>query len=399
VPGLTTDGFVQKSLQDILDSMVAKQRATIDAGIDTSAYSLIGQLNGIVASEVAELWELGQELYDGLDPDAAVGQQQDSLYSLTGTLRRAATYSTVIATVTLDAGADIAPGDAVASVLGHPTARFANRDRMTNPGPTSGPFSAVFVATATGPVAANAHQLTVRETSPTGWSSIDNPTDAELGSDVELDSSFRLRRVRELAAQGGGTQPGIRADLLQLPTVRAAQVIENTTDATVDGLPPKSFEAIVRSSPADGSDDAAIANSIWGNKAAGMQAFGTVSVTVTDSQGLPHVIQFSRPTERPVYVALRLKTNADYIGDDAAKTALVAAAETPDTVGYLELGADVYAGRLIAAAMTLAGVLNADVRLSFAPITDFDSASVSLDIGEREIATLDTSRITIGPFP
>jgi hypothetical protein len=398
--GLTTDGFDSKTLADIEASIVARQRATIDANLDTTEFELIGQLNGIYAGELAELWEVAQELYDSFDPDKAVGQQQDSLYSLTATLRQGASKSTVVAQVMLEPGANIAAGDAVASVFGsNSTIRFQNRDPMVNVGEAAAPFPAVFVAQVTGPVVANAGLLTVKETSPIGWASITNALDAELGTLIESDSAYRVRRVVELAAQGGGTFPGMRADLLQLSTVRAAIVVENDSDDTVDGLPPHSFECVVRSDTG-ASDEANIAALIWGNKPLGINPFGVIITSVPDSEGVMHAVGFSRPTELQVYVALRLLTDPSmYPGDAATKAALVVTAEDTTAIGFLDVGVDVYAGRLIAAAMAQPGVLNAEARVALATITSFDTAPVAVIVGQREIATLDTSRISIGAFP
>lgn len=397
--GLTDDGFAAKTLEDIEAAFVEQQRANIDPAIDTSQYGLIGQLNGIMASALAELWELAEAVYDAFDPDKATGASQDALYSLTGSLREDATYSRVLCTVQLAASTTIAARAAIASVAGNPAARFTNTVDMVNAAASPATLTDVpWEALTTGPVLANAGTLTQRETLITGWVSITNPLDAQVGADIESDAAYRERRVDELAAQGGGTVDGIRADLLQLDTVLAALVIENVGETTsVDGLPPKSFEAVVRSS-VGATDEDDIAASIWRNKPAGIRAYGSSSGTTTDSQGVERTVAFSRPTERAVYVALRLTTDLDYVGDAAVKDAVVASAETVGTSGYLEVGTDVYAGRFVTVALQQPGVLNAEARVSFTA-ADYDTAEPALDIDPREIGTLDTTRISIVPIP
>lgn len=397
--GLTDAGFVAKTLEDIEAGFVERQRANIDAGIDTSQYGLIGQLNGIMASALAELWELAEGLYDAFDPDKATGEAQDSLYSLTNSIRDDSRPSRVVATVVLASGTSIPALTAVASVAGNPAARFTNTIAMANAGGSPATLEIPFEAVTNGPIIANAGTLTQRDTLITGWTSVTNAADAELGSDVESDAAYRQRRVDELAAQGGGTAAGIRADLLQLDSVVAVQVIENTTDdVSVDGLPPHSFEAVVRSAIGSDDDDA-IAQSIWGNKPAGVQAYGEVEVTVTDTQGVEHVIGFSRPTELAVYVALRLTTSAvDYVGDAAVKDAVAASAETPGSPGYLDVGDPVYAGRFVTVAMQQAGVLNAECRVSLVS-SDYATGEPDITATLRQVGTLDTSRISIVPIP
>lgn len=396
--GLTPEGFVAKTLEEIEASMVAKQRDNIDPGIDTSQFGLVGQLNGIMASEIAAVWELAEAVNDSQDPEKARGAAQDALYSLTGTTREDAQPSIVVCEVGLEPGTTIAKHEAIASVQGNADARFWNAEPMVNLGDGPTTLTVRFEALEPGPTRANAGTLTVRDTLITGWESVTNPADAEPGSNVESDAAYRARREDELAGQGGGTVDGIRAHLLQLGTVTAASVAENTSIGPVDGLPPKSFCAIVRSTA--GADDAqAIADVLWAYKPAGIEAFGTEPpVEVVDSEGTTHQVRFSRPTETPVYLAMRLTTDGSYIGNDAMKAALIASAETPGSAGYLDVGVDVYAGRFVNVAMGQRGVLNAEARVSLTS-ADYASGQSAIVIAKTDIATLDTSRISIVAIP
>lgn len=398
--GLTPDGFVAKTLEEIEAGMVQKQRDNIDPAIDTSQFGLVGQLNGIMATEIAAVWELAEAVNDSQDPNKAAGAAQDALYSLTGTTREDAQPSIVLTDNTLQPGTTIAIGEAIASVVGNPSARFANAEPMVNA--TAGVLvleGVQFEALDPGPTIANANTLTVRETLITGWDAVNNPEDAQLGANIESDAQYRSRREDELFAQGGGTVDGIRADLLLLDTVIAANVIENTDSVvSAEGLPPKSFCAVVHSDPG-ADDDQAIAETIWANKPAGIETYGTEDpVNVVDSEGVMHEVLFSRPTLTPIYVALRLTTGAGYIGDDEVKTAIIASAETPNTPGYLDVGVDVYAGRFVDVAMGLRGVLNAEARVS-ASSSDYALGTPSIVIASFETATLDSSRISIVPIP
>lgn len=394
--GLTDEGFVQKSHAEILADIEADQRAAIDPALDTSAFSLIGQLNTITASKLAELWELGGELYDMLDPDKVRGAQQDALYALTNTLREPATKSKVTATVNLEPGTDIAAGDAFASVLGNDEARFVNTEPMVNSTGSAADFPVVFEATDTGPLfAANAGTLTVIETPLTGWNSITNALDAELGSDIESDAAFSIRRLIELAAPGGCSLIGLKADLARVPGVTAANALENTT-GRVDGsgMPAHSVEPIVL-----GGSDADIAAVVFRDTAGGIQSTGSTLVVVTDADGDDHNVHFSRPTERDVYIAIEIEIDPSLydgsLSDIALKNAIKNASKSPTNAGYLDVGSNVYAGRVICVAIEVAGVLNARVGLSFSSIATPDLGVTKLTIGPREIAALDTSRMVV----
>ncbi len=393
--GLTLEGFERKTLEELLAEVEAEQRANIDPGIDTTLFSLVGQLNAVIGSKLAELWELGQDLYDMLDPDKVEDAAQDALYLLTGSLRKPATKSTVTATVNLEPGASIAIGDAVASVLGNPTARFVNTEPMVNAGDSADDFDVLFEAEATGPVFANDGTLTVIETPQTGWNSITNPEDADVGENIESNAAYRLRRETELAAPGGATLIGSRADLSRLDGVEAVDILENTGSVVNgDGLPPHSFEAIVHGTASDQD----IAESIFSNKPAGIEAYGSTVVTVTDSEGIEHSIGFSEPDERSVYIAIEVEVDADYDDDDdhdALKAAIVNASTDVTSANYLAPGDDLYAGRIICAALEQPGVLNARVGLAFSSITVPEDGDEKLVIARREIAVLDDGRIDV----
>ena len=397
MPGLTPEGWVPKTLEQILASIEERQRAAFGADVDTSEFSVIGQNNRIFADELAQLWELGEDLYDMLDPDKVTGAQQDALYSLTNTLRLPASKSRVVATVNLDGSTSIAAGDAVASVEGNPTARFVNIEAMVNAGGSPADVDVVFEAEQTGPVLANADTLTVQETTPLGWNSITNDDDADpVGRNAESNAEYRIRRLVELAAPGSASLIGLSADLNRVEGVTAVQVLENIDSITnADGMPPHSIEAVVL-----GGADEAIADNLLKNKAGGIKAHGSTVVVVEDDEGVEHSIGFSRPTSRNVWVAIEVVTGDGY--DEAALKQAIAdssqlklEANGLPNPSFLDVGDEVYSGRIVCDAVEVAGVLNARVGLSFASIATPDDGDSVLTIAAREIAVLAVARIAV----
>jgi uncharacterized phage protein gp47/JayE len=281
-------------------------------------------------------------------------------------------------------------------VQGNPVARFVNVEPMLNPTGAPANVSVLFESEEVGPVVANATTLNVIETFIAGWNSITNAEDAALGSFVETDAAYRLRRLSELAAAGGGTVNGIRADLSRLPDVVAVAVLENVTDVTTaDGLPPHSIEAIVR-----GGDAQAIGESIATNKVGGIQTHGTEPpVTVVDQQGESYPIYFSRPDEVTVFVAIDVVTSAEYVGDEALALALQAATTNKLDPAYLDVGTDVYSGQMVRVALRVPGVLNASVGLSTTAISDPDAGEPSIAIASRQLAIVLPDNIAVAEFP
>lgn len=390
--GITPTGFVVKPLEVILEELAQRQRSEIDPNWNTEADSLAGQYNGIFADQLAQLWEQLEKEYYALSRESD-GNALDIIGALTGTSRRGATKSTVVLTLNIDNGITV-PAGSIVSVDGDPATRVVTLVAVTGPGPSAANVDVDAEAETAGAVTANPGTLTVRETPVAGWNSATNAGSLLGGEGIEDDDTYRRRQLTELAAGGGGSVPGVRADILALDDEIACVVIENDTDATVDGMPPHSMEAVVLN-----GDEQAIADAIFASKSAGIATYGgdtPVVVTVTDERNVDHVVRFSRPVERRVYVAIGITTVGDYTGFAAeVKDAIKAASITRSSEGYLNIGTDVYAAPMLIAALGVDAVLNARVGLSFSPIVDPALGSLALTISDREIATIQTNDIQV----
>lgn len=84
-------------------------------------------------------------------------------------------------------------------------------------------------------------------------------------------------------------------------------VQSNTTGVTITpsfGRPGKSFEIV-----AQGGTDQAVALAIYNSKPAGIQTYGSTSVVIQDVFGNPYTINFSRPTQVPIFMVINLVTD------------------------------------------------------------------------------------------
>ena len=98
-------------------------------------------------------------------------------------------------------------------------------------------------------------------------------------------------------------------------------IIDNDTDSTdVNSVPANTFAVGI-----EGGDDDEIAAAIFSNKPAGVPTYGSTNITVTDSQGVDHTVNFLRPTLTDIYITVNVTTNSAYPldGDDLIKQALV----------------------------------------------------------------------------
>ncbi len=113
--GLTTEGFITKSLDTIRNEIGVALQQVFGASIRLDDQSILGQLVGIIAERLALLWELADAVNSGQDPDAATGARLEQLCLLTGTIRPSATYSAVVLTLTGDPSTVVPGGSKVAT--------------------------------------------------------------------------------------------------------------------------------------------------------------------------------------------------------------------------------------------------------------------------------------------
>jgi uncharacterized phage protein gp47/JayE len=221
-----------------------------------------------------------------------------------------------------------------------------------------------------------------------GWTSAINESAAYPGRDLETDTELRQRYSRSVSSQGAAMVEAIQASLINdVVGVAAAIVFENTTDATdSDGRPPHSIEAVIQ-----GGDEGDIANAIWRKKAAGIDTYGSVSVEVTDSQGLPHIIKFNRPTDIPVYLRCILHEDTE-VG--MSGNAVLESAEYLLTQGNtLSVGQNVILQRLSAYVIrNVEGIGYVELTGSADGVT---YTATNINIGVRELATFDAARIEV----
>lgn len=395
--GVTPTGFVTQTTQEILADIEADQLTLVDATLDLSPDQPLGQINGIVADRCAELWALGAQLYQMLDPNSAEGVGLVNLCSLTGTLKQGATPTKVTATVNLNAGVTLLAGKK-ASVASHPETPFTLDADVTNSGGSPANFSSAWTCTIPGPTVVTAGTFTNIVTPVSGWNSITNSVDGTTGLVEDTDTVLRAKRTAELFNSGSDTVDAIRAKILDLTGVISCYVRRNDGDLALDPdgggvMLGHSLEVIVYDGASPAVANNVIAQAIWDQKPAGIQAMGTSSGTAIDALGNNQTVHFSRPTAVNIYVTYALAVNADFIGDTAFKNAVVAYAVANQSLGSNAI-ASKYEG------FPLFGIPNSG-------ITDVTSFAIGLSVSPtfdtnvaltvRQIGVLDSSRIVVTP--
>lgn len=156
------------------------------------------------------------------------------------------------------------------------------------------------------------------------------------------------------------------------------------------GRPPKSFEAIV-----EGGSDAAVALKIWQLKPAGIETFGNTHVVITDSQGNPQGIDFTRATPVYIWAQVTLTLNPQETfpanGQELVSEAILAYGNS------LGIGIDVILQRVQAVVFSVPGIATATVLLARTlNISDTPSyVATDITIGQTEVSVWDLSRIDV----
>lgn len=181
------------------------------------------------------------------------------------------------------------------------------------------PFN--FKADTVGALSPNIGSITQIATSYAGWDSVENNVAAVVGRDAETDISLRQRWGASVYDRASAMVEAIRAALIRTDGVTFAIVYENDTDGVdEDGRPPHSIEAVVA-----GGQPQDIGATIWRTHAGGITTYGSQTVTVNDSQGIPHIMRFNRPTEVPIHLQITVTANPEKDLSAAAVTLIQSA--------------------------------------------------------------------------
>ncbi len=244
-----------------------------------------------------------------------------------------------------------------------------------------------FECTTEGAITPAIGDLTDIVTTYAGWDAVSNNVPANTGRLAESDTALRQRWNASLYTRSVGMTDSIASALMTLNGVTSAYVYENDQDTTdADGRPPHSIEAVV-----NGGETDEIGLAIWQKKAAGIDTYGSQSVSVNDSQGFPHTINFNRPLVVPIYLNISV---TEYPEEALPPNAQAMITEAVLNYGNtLTVGNDVILQRFMGAIyQNVAGIGYITVTASTNGST-YSSNNISIDA--RHVATFDATRIQV----
>lgn len=297
-------GVIVPDMSQTLSEVAAEFRAVFGQSLSVDPSTPQGMLITRIAEMRDSVARNNCDVANQINPNVAGGVFLDALVGLHFGQRRAASRSTVTATVTGTNGTIIPKGSVAKTTLG---ARFETMYAVT----ISGSSSVQMQALETGPVGADAGTLTKIETSISGWSTVTNTLAATLGRDVESDAQLRSRRLDMLGTQSTSTIAAIRSRLsAQVDGLVSQAVVDNPTLSakTIKGVSVAAKSIAVFTS---GGSDADISRALYGSVPAGVPTVGTTTVTVADTvvSGYSTPIKFTKASAVPVLVRVTADTN------------------------------------------------------------------------------------------
>ncbi len=225
--GVLPEGFRQKTLEEIIAELEEAERAAFGSDINTQADSVLGQLNGIFADQISQVWEVALGVYRALYPDSASGEALDNVAAITGTTRLPAAPSTVTLLLNLDAAATLPVGRIVSvGALGE---QWETTEEVTNAGADRTIVEVEAESSNTGQVVGNESTINTIVTPVSGWS-------AKALVETASVEPFKLEDglVLEITVDNGDVQEVEfdTADFVDIAAATAAEIVDVINDNT-----------------------------------------------------------------------------------------------------------------------------------------------------------------------
>jgi len=378
--GLSADGFNRKRLADIKTELEEALKLIFGDNIDLAPQSNFGQFVGIMSERLAISWERSENVYNSQYPSTAQGVQLSNVVMYNGIERQEATNSTATVTISGTNGTLIPAGSIVSVVSTN--AFFITNQEVTIAG---GAVDVAVTAQVVGAIEAAAGTLTQIETPIFGWVSVTNVADASVGREEETDTALRERRELSTQALGNNLVDSLFGQLLNIDGVEDALVLDNKTDIIdANGIPPHQFLSVVL-----GGLNADIANAIWNNTPQGINSHGAITEVITDAQGFPQDVKFTRPDDVLIYFKVDITTNGSFpaSGEEDIKTAIVAYG-----IGNFKISDDVIRSEFYTPINTIPGIQSIDLRIG---LSSSPTGTSNLTIDVDEISRYSTVRVEV----
>ena len=345
-PYIDNTGLHTNTYPDILQYLVDGSRSIFGQDIYLGEDSQDYQLLSIFARAIYDEEQCAQVNYQCRSPlTAKLTDALDGLVTINGLTRKGASYSTVTLQIV-----GIPYTQIVGGVVQSDAGDQFNLPQNVVIGP-SGTVAVVATATESGAIEALPGTITTIVTPTYGWTSVTNPSPANVGQPIETNAELTLRQQQSVALPSQTPKAGIEGGIYSVEGVIDFKVYENDTNAEVafntatnQGGPANSITCVV-----EGGNDNEIAKQIDLRKTPGCYTNGDVVINLYDVFGSQNNIRFFRPTYRDVFVNVNITPLHGY-------TTEVAEEIQAAIVNYLDqftIGTNLYVSQIWEAALSV----------------------------------------------
>lgn len=383
-------GVIVPDMSQTLSEVAAEFRAVFGQSLSVDPSTPQGMLITRIAEMRDSVARNNCDVANQINPNVAGGVFLDALVGLHFGQRRAASRSTVTATVTGTNGTIIPKGSVAKTTIG---ARFETMYAVTI---ISGSTSVQMQAIETGPVGADAGTLTKIETAISGWSTVTNSLAATLGRDVESDAQLRSRRLDMLGTQSTSTIAAIRSRLsAQVFGLISQAVVDNPTTApvTIKGVSVAAKSIAVFTA---GGASADIARAIYNATPAGVPTVGATTVNVADTavSGYSTPIKYTDAATVPVLVKVTVGTSTLDLQTIIPELVVDYANGEGATPRNFVIGGDVLPFEIASYINSREPIINIrNVEVTKASPVSWSNAPITIDLDE--IATVQAPSVTV----
>jgi uncharacterized phage protein gp47/JayE len=380
---IDSNGFNYPDYPTILAYIQDAYRTIYGQDVYLEADSQDGQWVAVQALMIYDTIQVAAAVYNSFSPLTAIGDALSRNVKINGISRRVATYSTADLKIIGTNGTQILNG------LAEDSAGIKWRLPETVTIPSGGEVTVTATAETIGAITAGAGTITKIVTPTLGWQSVTNLLSATVGVPVESDGELRIRQAQSTMIPSQTVMDGITGAVQSLAGVTRARGYENNTNGTDgNGLPAHNICLVV-----EGGTTQAIAEAIAAKKPVGVPTYGTTSATTYDTQGVPNIINFYRPTIATISVEVSITAGVGYLASmiDEIKAALV------EYVATLKIGDDIYLTKLFVPANLLNQASGQSFDVTQIRIKknsgSFVTSNIALDF--NEVASTAASNITV----
>lgn len=301
---INKNGFVLSTLKEYLTTWQNKLREIFGNDFVIKKEGVVDNVATASSLSAMDIENQIAYLIKQMNPLTAEGEWQDKLYYLIGLVRNQATY-TIVSRTCEGTPNTVIPAGSLMIENASTKDQFRNNDPINigEDGKGLGSFTAEESGAIDLPEDAAINIVTPLANLSGVYYEEGNVIN--IGKDYETDQEFRERWLLTSSTAGANTEDGLRKALLELVNTKSdLKIFENRTNQTVDGLEPHTQRIVINSA----YDDETIAQTIFdklvdGNMA-GLQ--GSISITVSDSEGQTETIKFDRVAVQDIYLKVRV---------------------------------------------------------------------------------------------